>query len=122
MQIAKLNTMHASCSELVCNYTLEFEESIRRYANKMYSPIALLDKEKTELVTELSSIVEPCSISSSTTRLSTREVDIGMHNTHMTSKSIIPAECLFLGAVLTSNLLLAIIVNGILVTCEIVWS
>lgn len=50
------------------------------------------------------------------------KVDLGMYDAHMSSEGIVPAERLLFGTQVTSHLLLARIVNGVLVSCEVVRS
>jgi len=51
-----------------------------------------------------------------------RKIDLGMHDAHMPRQRIAAAEGLLLGAQLAAYLLLLCIVNGILVSREIVRS
>ena len=48
------------------------------------------------------------------------EIDLGMHNPHVPSKRIVPAERLVLTAILTPDLLLAAVVDRVLVASQIV--
>jgi len=51
-----------------------------------------------------------------------REIDLRMNNAHVTSERIIPRKGLLLDAQRTSHLLLARVVNGVLMTSQVVRS
>lgn len=47
---------------------------------------------------------------------------IGMADAEMSGQRIVPAECLLLSTQMTPHFLLARIVDGVLMSCEIVWA
>jgi len=51
-----------------------------------------------------------------------REVDFGMHDTHVPCQCVIATECLLLDAQSAADLRLADVVNRVFVTGQVVWS
>ena len=49
-----------------------------------------------------------------------RKVDIGMYHSHMSGEGIVPRKCLLLRAQTATNFHLAIVVNGIFVSREVI--